>query len=225
DGSEAHGGEAQHGADGRARGHGHCVRGFAVPPAAPGPGCRMCGVLGALRRRPGVAGGARRLGGAGRRRLQRPRRGDVPVSGNSRGPRGATPVLTLDVHLGPEDMAGALRLDVLAGLTSSPKELPPRWFYDEAGCALFDDITRLDEYYLTRREREILDAHASDIAAATGADTLVELGSGTSEKTRLLLDALAGAGTLRRFVPFDISEPTLRSAAEAIAGEYPGTSI
>jgi L-histidine N-alpha-methyltransferase len=147
------------------------------------------------------------------------------VSGNSRGARGAVPVLTLDVHLGPQDMADALRLDVLAGLTSSPKELPPRWFYDEAGCALFDDITRLDEYYLTRREREILDAHAPDIAAATGADTLVELGSGTSEKTRLLLDALAGAGTLQRFVPFDISEPTLRSAAEAIAGEYPGTSV
>src|SRR5207237_294554 len=98
------------------------------------------------------------------------------------------------------------RLDVLAGLTSSPKELPPRWFYDEAGCALFDDITRLDEYYLTRREREILDAHAPDIAAATGADTLVELGSGTSEKTRLLLDALAGAGTLQRFVAFDTSD-------------------
>ena len=147
------------------------------------------------------------------------------MSGNGRGPRGAVPVLTLDVHLAPEDLADALRSDVLAGLTSSPKELPPRWFYDETGCALFDDITRLDEYYLTRREREILDAHAPDIAAATSADTLVELGSGTSEKTRLLLDALAGAGALQRFVPFDISEPTLRSAAEAIAAEYPGTAI
>jgi len=133
--------------------------------------------------------------------------------------------LTLDVHLGPDDMAAALRSDALKGLTSTPKQLQPRWFYDEAGCSLFDRITCLDEYYLTRREREILDAHAPDIAAATGADTLVELGSGTSEKTRLLLDALAGAGALQRFVPFDISEPTLRSAAEAVAAEYPGTTV
>jgi L-histidine N-alpha-methyltransferase len=136
-----------------------------------------------------------------------------------------TPVLTLDVHLAPDDMAEALRADVLAGLTATPKELPPRWFYDEAGCALFDDITRLDEYYLTRAERRILEAHADEIAASTGANTLVELGSGTSEKTRLLLDALAASGNLRRFVPFDISEPTLRSAAEAIAAEYPGTGV
>ena len=133
--------------------------------------------------------------------------------------------LTLDVHLGPEDLAAALRADVLTGLASSPKQLQPRWFYDEAGCSLFDQITSLDEYYLTRREREILLNHADDIAVATGADTLVELGSGTSEKTRILLDAFAEAGTLERFVPFDIAEATLRSAAAAVAAEYPGTSV
>jgi L-histidine N-alpha-methyltransferase len=122
-------------------------------------------------------------------------------------------------------MAAALRSDARTGLTSSPKQLQPRWFYDEAGCLLFDRITCLDEYYLTRREREILVNHADDIAVATGADTLVELGSGTSEKTRILLDAFSEAGALQRFVPFDIAEATLRSAAAAVAAEYPGTSV
>ncbi len=132
-------------------------------------------------------------------------------------PSDGVQALTLDVHLGPQDLAAALRADVLTGLTSRPKQLQPRWFYDETGCSLFDQITSLDEYYLTRREREILLNHADDIAVATGADTLVELGSGTSEKTRILLDAFAEAGTLERFVPFDIAEATLRSAAAAVA--------
>lgn len=133
--------------------------------------------------------------------------------------------LQIDVHLGPEDLAEALRNEALAGLTAHPKELPSKWFYDEQGCALYDAITRLDEYYPTRREREILEAHAGEIAARSGADTLVELGSGTSEKTRLLLDAMAHRGSLRRFIPFDVSEGTLREASEAIAAEYPGTRV
>ena len=91
----------------------------------------------------------------------------------------------VDVHLGPDDLAAALRADALRGLTASPKVLPPKWFYDEEGCRLFDEITRLPEYYPTRAERTILAARAGDIAERTGADTLVELGSGTSEKTRL----------------------------------------
>jgi len=126
----------------------------------------------------------------------------------------------VDVHLGPDDLRRALEADVRAGLTASPKELPPKYFYDDRGSALFDAITRLPEYYPTRAERAILAAHAGDIAAASGAGTLVELGSGTSEKTRLLLDALAGAGTLDTFVPFDVSEVTLRTAADAVAAEY-----
>jgi L-histidine N-alpha-methyltransferase len=125
----------------------------------------------------------------------------------------------VDVFLTEADLERALRDDVARGLTASPKELPPKWFYDKRGSQLFDEITRLEEYYPTRREREILVAHAADVAA-TGADTLVELGSGTSEKTRLLLDAMAGAGHLRRFVPFDVDEVTLRNAAEAVADEY-----
>ncbi|HYV59269.1 MAG TPA: L-histidine N(alpha)-methyltransferase [Acidimicrobiia bacterium] len=131
----------------------------------------------------------------------------------------------VDVHLGPDDLTAALRADARAGLTATPKVLPPKWFYDEEGCRLFDEITRLPEYYPTRAERSILAARAGDIAARTSADTLVELGSGTSEKTRLLLDALSTHGTLRRFVPFDVSEPTLRDAAAAIELEYPGVDV
>ena len=118
-----------------------------------------------------------------------------------------------------------MRADARAGLTASPKVLPPKWFYDEEGCRLFDEITRLPEYYPTRTERVILARHAGDIAARSSADTLVELGSGTSEKTRLLLDALAADGSLRRFVPFDVNEPTLRNAAAAIELEYPGVDV
>jgi L-histidine N-alpha-methyltransferase len=138
-------------------------------------------------------------------------------------PRNAT--LTVDVNLRPEDLADALTADVRRGLTSSPKSLPPKWFYDERGSQLFEEITRLPEYYPTRREREVLAARAREIAIVSGADTLVELGSGTSEKTRLLLDALSDAGTLARFVPFDVSEATLRAAAEAVAREYSGIAV
>jgi len=126
----------------------------------------------------------------------------------------------VDVHLSAADLADALAADVRTGLTASPKELPPKWFYDERGSMLFDEITRLPEYYPTRAERSILDARAGEIAATTRADTLVELGSGTSEKTRLLLSALAGTGTLSRFMPFDVSEQTLRDAATAISADY-----
>ncbi len=133
-------------------------------------------------------------------------------------PTGAN--VRVDVHLSAADIAAALAEDVRRGLTATPKELPPKWFYDDRGSALFDEITRLPEYYPTRAERSILERWAADIASVAKADTLVELGSGTSEKTRLLLSALADAGMLRRFVPFDVSEQTLRDAANAIAAEY-----
>ena len=132
----------------------------------------------------------------------------------------AAPTITVDVHLDRADRRLALRADVLAGLTSEPKSLPPKWFYDAWGSTLFEDITRLPEYYLTARERAILVEHAGEIAELTRANTLVELGSGSSEKTRLLLDAMVAAGHLRRFVPFDVSEPALRESAARIADEY-----
>jgi len=138
--------------------------------------------------------------------------------------RASAPV-TIDVLMGPHDLDDALRADVRAGLTATPKVLPPKWFYDDRGCVLFDQITRLPEYYPTEAERTILRAEAADIVAASGADTLVELGSGTSDKTRVLLDAFAAAGSLTRFCPFEISESTLRRAAESISDEYPGVEV
>jgi L-histidine N-alpha-methyltransferase len=133
--------------------------------------------------------------------------------------------LTVDVHIQPVHAIDALRADARRGLTATPKELPPKWFYDHRGSLLFDEITRLPEYYPTRAERSILEERAGDIARITGADTLVELGSGTSEKTRLLLDALRDAGTLTRFVPFDVSEEMLRDAAASIVTAYPGVDV
>jgi len=133
--------------------------------------------------------------------------------------------ITVDVHLGADDLRAGLETDALAGLRAVPKDLPPKYFYDDRGSQLFDDITRLPEYYPTRAEAAILSARADEIAASTGADTLVELGSGTSEKTRLLLAALARTGRLRRFVPFDVSETTLRDASIAIAGEHPEIEV
>jgi L-histidine N-alpha-methyltransferase len=121
--------------------------------------------------------------------------------------------------------AGSLVEDVRRGLGSAPLSLPPKWLYDDRGSELFDAITRLPEYYPTERERAILRAHAADIVAVSGADTLVELGSGTSDKTRTLLDAFTAAGMLRRFVPLDVSEATLRAAADEIAHAYPGLQV
>jgi len=132
---------------------------------------------------------------------------------------------TVDVHLSASDLARGLREDARRGLTAMPKDLPPKWLYDDRGSHLFDEITRLREYYPTRCERSILTSRASDAAALTRAETLVELGSGTSEKTRILLDALASQGSLRRFVPFDVSESTLRSSAVAVQNEYPGVTV
>jgi L-histidine N-alpha-methyltransferase len=122
-------------------------------------------------------------------------------------------------------LASALRADALAGLTASPKSLPPKWFYDANGSALFDKITELPEYYPTQAEREILAAAAGEIAADSRAHTLVELGSGSSDKTRLLLDALREAGTLRRYIPVDVSEAALADAGQRLLAEYPGLSV
>ncbi len=111
----------------------------------------------------------------------------------------------LDVYLTPDRVRRALRTEALDGLTRTPRELSPKWFYDERGSELFAAITRLPEYYPTRRERELLQQHAGDIANLAWADSLVELGSGTGDKTRILLDALRRKGSLLRFVPFDVS--------------------
>jgi L-histidine N-alpha-methyltransferase len=130
----------------------------------------------------------------------------------------------VDCHLG----SGAQRSladDVLDGLTRPFKELPPKHLYDARGSELFDRICELPEYYPTRAERAILRDRADAIVAATGAAELVELGSGSASKTRVLLDAMASAGTLRRYVPVDVSEQVVRDTATAIAGEYAGLRV
>ncbi|GAB3216642.1 L-histidine N(alpha)-methyltransferase [Mycolicibacterium hippocampi] len=136
-----------------------------------------------------------------------------------------TSQLSISNYLAADAAEEALRRDVRHGLTQHPKSLPPKWFYDSVGSDLFDQITRLPEYYPTRAEAQILRTYAGEIAAASGADTLVELGSGTSEKTRLLLDALRDQGALRRFVPFDVDVSVLKTAGSAIEREYPGVEI
>ncbi|MET8870230.1 L-histidine N(alpha)-methyltransferase [Nonomuraea sp. NPDC004580] len=128
-------------------------------------------------------------------------------------------------HLDRDYLRHALETDVRNGLTATSKWLPPKWFYDARGSELFSEITRLPEYYPTRRELTILRARAKDLAAAGRADTLVELGSGTSEKTVLLLDALAAAGTLRGYTPVDVDAVTLESAARRLAARYPGLAV
>ncbi|MGW4287037.1 L-histidine N(alpha)-methyltransferase [Streptomyces sp. NPDC004673] len=123
----------------------------------------------------------------------------------------------------PEDATdAALRADVLDGLSTDPKTLPPKWFYDARGSELFERITELPEYYPTRAEREILQTRSDEIAAASGARTLIELGSGSSTKTRHLIDALT---SLEAYVPVDVSESALVQAGQALTAERPGLAV
>lgn len=134
-------------------------------------------------------------------------------------------MLRVDRHITADDLDKTLRRDAYDGLTATPKTLPPRWFYDERGSDLFERITELPEYYPTRTERAVLRAHAADIARASGADSLLELGAGSGEKTRLLLDALRDATSLRRYIPVDVSGDFLTAAATNIANDYPGLTV
>jgi len=138
------------------------------------------------------------------------------------------PILTGTVevrsYLGPTDER-TLADDVLDGLTRPLKELPPKHFYDARGSELFDAICELPEYYQTRTELLILRTHAENVIAETGALELVELGSGASLKARILLDAMRAAGTIERYVPVDVSETTVRAAAQTLVEDYPGLSV
>jgi L-histidine N-alpha-methyltransferase len=135
------------------------------------------------------------------------------------------PRIEIDILFDEADRRSALFDTTFWSLRATPKELPAVWLYDAVGSKLFEQITRLPEYYLADAEREILTTHAADIAAATQARTLVELGAGTSEKTLLLLDALTGAGTLERFVPLDASREVLTASAEEIAARYESLKV
>jgi L-histidine N-alpha-methyltransferase len=133
--------------------------------------------------------------------------------------------LTVERRLPAGFLESSLRADARAGLTATPKWLPPKWFYDAEGSALFEKITKLPEYYPTRSERAILRSRSASIARLSGARTLAEIGSGSSEKTRLLMDALRDAGTLRRYVAVDVSESALVTAGSALIEEYPGLVV
>jgi L-histidine N-alpha-methyltransferase len=132
-----------------------------------------------------------------------------------------SPGYTYDDHLPADFSDRSLRADVLAGLTAPAKWLPPKWFYDKIGSELFEDITRLPEYYPTRSEAAILTAHAADMVERAGPDTLVELGSGSSEKTRMLLDAISERHPGRRYIALDVSEDALRAAGAGLVAQYP----
>ncbi len=132
---------------------------------------------------------------------------------------------TFDVHLDADWSRRSLIDDVRRGLGRRPLRLPPRWLYDDRGSELFDQITGLTEYYPTEAERSILQREAGTIAELTAADTIIELGSGTSDKTHTLLRAFTETGQLRRFVPFDVSEQTLRDAAAELSSAYPGVQV
>ncbi|MEM7339096.1 MAG: L-histidine N(alpha)-methyltransferase [Actinomycetota bacterium] len=133
--------------------------------------------------------------------------------------------VTIDVRLPDGWAEGEMRDDIVRAFSNRPIQLTPKWLYDDRGSDLFDQITRLDEYYQTEAERSVLMERSAEIAAATGADTIIELGSGTSDKTRTLLDAFHATGQLRRFVPVDVSHGTLVDAAHMLAERYPGIEV
>ena len=132
---------------------------------------------------------------------------------------------TLDVHLTEADADAALRTDARRGLTSTPKVLRPQWLYDPRGSELFEQITALPEYYPFVAEREALARGAADVARLAGADTLVELGSGSSTKSTLLLDALSRTGDLRHYVPVDVSASALEEAVPGLVAGYPDLDV
>jgi L-histidine N-alpha-methyltransferase len=140
-------------------------------------------------------------------------------------PGAAAEAIEIEVHLRADGGAGMAR-DIRLGLTAKPKELAPKYFYDERGSQLFEQITELPEYYPTRAEREILSQRSDEIVAAAGEPgTLVELGSGSAAKTRHLLSAMRDAGCLATYVPVDISEEITHETAESLVEEYPGLTI
>jgi L-histidine N-alpha-methyltransferase len=140
-------------------------------------------------------------------------------------PDAGTEQISIEVHLAA-DRAAAMARDVRIGLSMEPKELSPKYFYDERGSQLFEQITELDEYYPTRAERSILIERSGEIVAAAGEPaTLVELGSGSATKTRHLLSAMSAAGCLDTYVPVDISEEITHETADSLVGEYPGLAI
>lgn len=131
----------------------------------------------------------------------------------------------LTVLIDDDDLHNQLLADVKAGLHATPKRMPPKWFYDKRGSALFEQITRLPQYYLTRSEASILSDFGPDIVSATHSNSIVELGSGMSEKTRILLDAFSKYGELESYYPFDVSDVTVEDSLEILSEAYPHLTV
>jgi L-histidine Nalpha-methyltransferase len=140
-------------------------------------------------------------------------------------PTRTTDRVSIEVSLPPGGPLSGMAADVRAGLTCPFKEVSPRYFYDERGSHLFEVITQLPEYYPTRCERAILESRSAEIVAAAEPRALIELGSGSAKKTRVLLDAMCAAGSLETYCPVDISEQITRETAIRIAEEYPGVEV
>lgn len=132
---------------------------------------------------------------------------------------------TIATHTIGRSARDDLIADLRAGLTATPKHMPPRWFYDQRGSELFEEITGLPEYYQTRTEAGILEAHADDIARAVQPEALVELGAGSCTKSRILIDACMRVGGLTSFTPFDVSEASLHRAGRELADAYPDLTV
>lgn len=141
-------------------------------------------------------------------------------------PKTATaPWIVVDVHGGMGQQGERDLAELREALLSTPRRIPSRFFYDDRGSELFERITELPEYYQTRTEAALLRAVADRIVAASRAEELVEIGSGAATKTRILLDAMARAGTLKLYVPVDVAEGTVRRVAEELTAEYPGLAV
>ena len=134
------------------------------------------------------------------------------------------PSITIDIPLTRED-PDVVKTQITRGLNANPKTLPSKLFYDERGSTLFEQICELPEYYQTRTEHQLLIRCADEIVALSGAEELVELGSGAATKTRVLLDAMARVNQLRYYVPFDVDESIVRRVSEELVQEYPGLQV
>ena len=115
--------------------------------------------------------------------------------------------------------------DVIEGLSAQPKSLPPKYFYDQRGSQLFEEICRLPEYYPTRTETAIFEAYAEEIVRITGPCEIAELGSGSATKTQILLNAYQDAGYPLRYLPIDVSSTMLTESAQQLQTKYPTLSI
>ncbi len=131
----------------------------------------------------------------------------------------------IDVHLDDSGTLATMQREIREGLTGTSKSLPSKYFYDERGSGLFERITELPEYYLTRAEQRLLERHADEIAESTRPQELVELGPGSAKKTRLLIDALLTCGSLRRYVPVEVSPEIAEQSAHELAARYPGLAV